>query len=364
MRILLIITGLGMGGAERQVCDLADEFHKMGNNVAIISLTGKEIVSPISKDIEIYSLNMKKNIFGLIHSLVQAKKVINKFNPDIVHSHMFHANLFARLLRIITPMKKLICTAHSTNEGRHIRMLAYRITDFLSDLNTNVSQEAVECFIQKGASPSNKMIPMLNGVSPDKFVFNKVQRELIRDELNITEGDFLFLAVGRLTDAKDYPNLLNAFTSVLNKNPRAVLAIVGQGEQKEELISLAENINISHSVYFLGLRRDIPALMSACDCFVLSSKYEGFGLVLAEAMLCERLVVATDCGGTKEVVDNYGYLVTRQNSNELANAMVKVINLSDNIRYSMGSEARKYIMEHYSLNVIATRWINLYQGNK
>ncbi|TNG96029.1 glycosyltransferase [Pasteurellaceae bacterium UScroc12] len=180
----------------------------------------------------------------------------------------------------------------------------------------------------------------------------------------MTEGDFLFLAVGRLTDAKDYPNLLNAFTSVLNKNPRAVLAIVGQGEQKEELISLAENSNISHSVYFLGLRRDIPALMSACDCFVLSSKYEGFGLVLAEAMLCERLVVATDCGGTKEVVGNYGYLVTRQNSNELANAMIKVINLSDNIRYSMGSEARKYIMEHYSLNVIATRWINLYQGNK
>ncbi|TNG92181.1 glycosyltransferase, partial [Pasteurellaceae bacterium UScroc12] len=165
MRILLIITGLGMGGAERQVCDLADEFHKMGNNVAIISLTGEEIVSPMSKDIKIYSLNMKKNIFGLIHSLVQAKKVINKFNPDIVHSHMFHANLFARLLRIITPMKKLICTAHNTNEGGHIRMLAYRITDFLSDLNTNVSQEAVECFIQKGASPSNKMIPMLNGVS-------------------------------------------------------------------------------------------------------------------------------------------------------------------------------------------------------
>ncbi|TNH05508.1 glycosyltransferase, partial [Pasteurellaceae bacterium Phil31] len=214
-----------------------------------------------------------------------------------------------------------------------------------SDLNTNVSQEAVECFIQKGASPSNKIIPMLNGV-------------------NITDDNFLFLAVGRLTDAKDYPNLLNSFTSVLNRNPKAVLAIVGQGEQKEELISLAENFNINHSVYFLGLRRDIPALMSACDCFVLSSKYEGLPLVIMEGMLCENVVVATDCGGTKEVVGNYGYLVARQNSNELANAMVKVINLSDNIRDSMGSEARKYIMEHYSLSVIAARWINLYQGNK
>lgn len=336
----------------------------MGHDVSIISLIHEPVISPTSASVNIFSLNMKKTPFGLVRALVHARTIAQKIQPDVVHSHMIHANLFARLLRIIAPIKRLICTAHSTNEGGSLRMLGYRVTDFLSDLNTNVSKEAVDCFIQKKASNSKKMIPMLNGINTRKFIFNNHGREKIRAELNIKNECFLFLSVGRLSEEKDYPNLLNAYSLVVSEYPNALLAIVGKGELEDKLISLAEKLQIRDKVFFLGLRRDIPDLMSAGDCFVLPSKYEGFGLVVAEAMLCECLVVATNCGGVAEVLAGNGFLVEPCNSLALAESMLKAINLSKESKNECVKNAKNHILSFCSLDAIAIEWIEIYQGNR
>ncbi|WP_234935938.1 glycosyltransferase [Aeromonas caviae] len=360
MKILLIITGLGMGGAERQVCDLADQFTAKGHKVLLISMTGETVNRPLSSKIDVVELNMAKTPFGFIKAYWQARQLIKQFKPDVVHSHMVHANLFSRLLRLSVRIPKLICTAHSTSEGGRGRMLAYRITDKLCDISTNVSQEAVDAFFAQGAVTKGRMLAMHNGIDTERFTFDINHRIRLRTELNISEEIPLLLAVGRLNVAKDYPNLLLAFHHIIKAGSLAHLVIIGVGDQETKLIKMVAELGLCKRVYFLGLRHDVHEWMSAADLFVLSSAWEGFGLVVAEAMACERLVVATDCGGVREVVANCGVLVPPKNSTELARALTDCLSLSAEQVKEQGRAARQRIVEHYSLKSQAANWLRLY----
>ncbi|MFQ2466643.1 glycosyltransferase [Aeromonas caviae] len=360
MKIALIITGLGMGGAERQVCDLADQFTAKGHKVLLISMTGETVNRPLSAKIDVAELNMAKTPLGFIKAYWQARQLIKQFKPDVVHSHMVHANLFSRLLRLSIRIPKLICTAHSTSEGGRGRMLAYRITDKLCDISTNVSQEAVDAFFAQGAVAKGRMLAMHNGIDTERFTFDINHRIRLRTELNISEEIPLLLAVGRLNVAKDYPNLLLAFHHIIKAGSLAHLVIIGVGDEETKLIKMVAELGLCKRVYFLGLRHDVHEWMSAADLFVLSSAWEGFGLVVAEAMACERLVVATDCGGVREVVANCGVLVPPKNSTELARALTDCLSLSAEQVKEQGRAARQSIVEHYSLKSQAANWLRLY----
>ncbi len=361
LKIVLVITGLGMGGAERQVCDLADKFAEKGHQVLLISMTEDKVNLPKNTKIDVLHLNMDKTPLGIIRCYLYARRIIRNFKPDVVHSHMVHANIFSRLLRLTVSIPKLICTAHNTNEGGRIRMLAYRLTDSLCDFSTNVSQEAVDAFVTHGAVGKGRMLAMHNGIDTDIFLFNACSRTQMRSELNIAEKVPLLLSVGRLNQQKDYPNLLAAFQHLIKAGSLAQLAIIGIGEEKTKLISMVAELGLCERVHFLGLRHDVNEWMSAADIFVLSSAWEGFGLVVAEAMACERLVVATDCGGVREVVANCGLLVPPKNSVMLANALAESLSLTDEQAELQGRAARQRIVERYSLKNQADDWLRLYQ---
>tara|TARA_R110002033_G_C3896259_1_gene239464 strand:- start:3377 stop:4462 length:1086 start_codon:yes stop_codon:yes gene_type:complete len=361
MNIALIITGLGMGGAERQVCDLADQFSELGHQVLLISMTGETVNQPVSKSVQVVALKMSKNPFGFIKAYWRARQLIKRFKPDVVHSHMVHANLFARLLRLSISIPKLISTAHSSNEGGHIRMFAYRLTDWLCDFNTNVSQEAVDISVKRGAAAARRIVVMYNGIDTLRFSFNTLSRKIKRRELGLSSNITLLLAVGRLTEAKDYPNLLEAFRIVLKSREKVQLAIIGAGEDQDKLSIMAVELGIIDSVHFLGLRHDVHDWMSAADFFVLSSAWEGFGLVVAEAMSCERLVIATDCGGVKEVIGDAGILVPAKSSAALARGLLQSLALSSDSVAQRGVFARERIIKCYSLRSQTERWLRLYR---
>ncbi|BBT96044.1 glycosyl transferase [Aeromonas veronii] len=360
MNITLIITGLGMGGAERQVCDLADQFAAKGHQVLLISMTGETVNRPQSAKIEVAELNMAKTPLGFIKAYWQARRLIMQFKPDVVHSHMVHANLFARLLCLTTHMPKLICTAHSSNEGGRGRMLAYRLTDALCNLSTNVSQEAVDISVSRGAAPASRIIAMPNGIDTARFTFNQTSRATLRAKLQLADNSPLILAVGRLTEAKDYPNLLTAFNQLPSELNHARLAIIGSGEEQANIESLAVQLGLTDRVHFLGLQHNVHEWMSAADVYVMSSAWEGMPLVLLEAMACERVVVATDCGGVKEVLGECGILVPAQNSSALAQGLQQGLALSVEAAKAQGQAARARVVEFYSLDVQAEQWLKLY----
>jgi glycosyltransferase involved in cell wall biosynthesis len=307
MKILLVITDLGMGGAQHVVVNLADALVSRGHTVKIAYLTGEALVLPSNSEIEVASIGMKgaKDFFK---AYIKLRVLINSFKPDVVHSHMIHANLLSRLVRLTVKVPKLVCTAHSNNEGSKLRMFAYRLTDKLANISTNVSEEAVEAFIKAGAVKPGRMISVVNGIDTDRFVFDAKVRDEKRIELE-SANQQMILAVGRLDIPKDYPNLLNAIALLKEQRQYFKVFIAGDGPLKQELLTLTKNLKIESFVEFLGIRRDIPALMTASDIFVLPSAWEGFGLVVAEAMACERVAVATDCGGVVEVIGANGFLV-------------------------------------------------------
>lgn len=360
MKILYVVTGLGNGGAERVVCDLANEMFRKGHDVKIAYLTGEALTKPDHKEIELVKVNLN-NFRSLLPTYIRLAKIIRKFRPDVVHSHMVHANILMRLVRVTNPVKKLICTAHNSNEGGALRMLSYRATHNLANISTNVSQEATEAFEAMGAVPNNGMQTVYNGIDLEKFSCIPEARTKLEEELDLTEDCRVILAVGRFSEQKDYPNLLKA-VSLLKKEITYPfkLIIAGDGELRRLIEDMIENLGLEKEVVLLGRRSDIPELMSAADLFVLPSKYEGFGLVVAEAMACECLVVATDCGGVAEVLSNSEFLVPPADAVALKNKIKYALGLQGKDKSTIINRNLNHVRENFSLSNIIEKWNVLY----
>lgn len=355
MKIFYVITGLGQGGAERVVCDLADAMFKKGHEVKIAYLTGDIITQPANKEIELLSIGLS-NVITLPKAYLSLSKIVRNFKPDIVHAHMVHANILTRLVRLVTPMTKLICTAHNSNEGGAVRMMSYRLTNRLANLTTNVSNTAVAAFEATHAIPKNSMLTVYNGVDFTNFDHRPDAKEIIVKELSLDSDTKIILAVGRFSAQKNYFNLLNAINLIKEQlNISFVLLIAGDGELRSEIEKEITNLGISNNVLLLGRRDDIPLLMSACDVFVLSSNYEGLPTVLIEAMGCQAQVVSTDVSGVHEIVGKHGKIVPINNS----------IALADGIKESLQAIGRntlgcKYVKSKFDLDLISDEWLNIY----
>ncbi|UZQ83664.1 glycosyltransferase [Thermoanaerobacter sp. RKWS2] len=219
----------------------------------------------------------------------------------------------------------------------------------------------MERYVQIGAVPCHKVIHIPNGIDTEIFKPDLEARTRLRKELGI-EDKFVWLAVGRFEEAKDYPNMLNAFAKVVLERNDSVLLIAGQGSLMGKAKHLVDDLNITTHVYFLGVRKDIPALMNAADAYVMSSSWEGMPLVLLEASSVGLPIVTTDVGGNREVVidGKSGFLVPPKNSEALAQAMLKMMDLPEKLRKSMGQAGRKYIKENYSLEHVVDMWEELY----
>lgn len=358
--IVFLITALGLGGAETQVVRLATGLAERGWQVSVVSMVPKAHNAEAleQRGVPVFSLNMLPG-FPDPRGVLALVRYLRQHRPTILHAHMVHANLLARVVRLLAPVKVVISTAHNIDEGGRWRELAYRLSDPLTNLTTQVSQAGLERYVQVGAVAANKIRFVPNGINTAEFRPDPLERLRLRDELGLGQ-DFVWLAAGRLTEAKDYPNLLEAFQKVQQRDSR--LLIGGTGELLEPLKTLAQNLGIAERVGFLGLRKDMPSLMNAADGFVLSSAWEGLPMVLLEASACGLPMVATDVGGNREAVHQgvTGFLVPPKDSTRLASAMSKLMALPPSQRRQMGEAARKFVQESYSLESVLSQWEAIY----
>lgn len=351
MKILYIITGLKMGGAERITIDIANIMQEKGNEVAIVYLNGKNEHDNINVNIKVVPLDMKKTPSGMICALNKASEFIRQWKPDVIHSQMFHANIFSRMLKLRRECPKLICTEHNKYIGGKTRMLIYRITDFLSDMNTNVSIEALEYFIETKAFSKKKSIVMYNGINLERFYKN--------NNIKKDGGCFTFINVGRLTEAKDHTNLINAFKELHMKAGNTRLIIIGEGEDREKLTDMIKMNNLESCVSMPGIKTNIQDYYNMADCFVLSSAWEGFGIVVAEAMACELPVIVTNAGGCAEVVDDNRFVVPIKNCKELSEKMEYVYHLPEEEKILLGKRNRE-TAKSFDIKTIADKWETIY----
>ena len=361
LRILFVLTGLAYGGAETQLVRLATRLKSRGWEVSVVSLMPpKAYVEDLeAAGIPVFSLGIRRKLPDLV-PVLRFARIIRKWRPDIVHSHMVHANLLARIVRFLAPIPVLICSARSIDEGGRFREILYRLTDSLCDLTTQVSHAGLERYVRVGAVPRHKIRYIPNGVDTERFKPNLEDRLKFRKELGV--DGFVWLAVGRFDPQKDYPTMLQAFARVVHKYSNTILLIAGDGPLRKTMENMTRELGVEKHVKFLGIRRDIPQLMNAADAYVMSSEWEGMPMVLLEASACRLPIVATNVGGNAEIVldGQTGFLVPPKSPEALSQAMLRMMDLPEEVREKMGEQARKHIESNFSLDRIVDCWESLY----
>jgi glycosyltransferase involved in cell wall biosynthesis len=363
MRVLFLSTTMGMGGADQQLLTVAGGLRARGHEVMIVSLTplGPMGLEARQLGIATTSLEIRRGVPDP-RGVFRLARLVRAWKPDVLHSHMVHANLLARMVRLIAPVPALVSTIHSIYDGGRLRMAAYRLSNGLVDQMTIVSQAAADRFIAERIIPKELLKVLPNSVDTERFENLPVgTRKAVRQSLGI-QDEFVWVAVGRFEPAKDYPNMLHAFASVHEHHPRARLLLVGRGSLQPETETLTRTLGLDGSVRFLGVRRDIPEVLSAADGYVMSSAWEGMPIVLLEAAAAGLPIVATRVSGNAEVVrhEQSGFLVPPRDHEALGKAMRQLMDLSEAARRALGDCGSEHVRANYGVRQAVERWEELY----
>ncbi len=363
MKIVFLSSSMGMGGADSQLLAAAQEFLARGHEVQIVSLTTLGPMGLRARDLGIptTSLEMPRGIPDP-RGLLQLARLIRAWRPDVLHSHMVHANLMARAVRLVAPVPVLVSTIHNIYEGGWLLMGAYRLTNGLVDHMTIISEAAAERFVREGIVPPHLLRVVANGVDSALYRQPAGFRDRVRQDLGVGQA-FAWLAVGRFEIAKDYPNMLRAFALVRQRHPETVLLLAGRGALQDETEALARELHLDSAVRFLGVRDDVPALLNAADGYVMSSAWEGLPMVLLEASASGLPVVTTNVGGNAEAVldGETGFLVAPRDHQKLASAMTRVMELPAGERERLGARGRDHVGARYGLARVVEQWEEVYR---
>ncbi|HKU63224.1 MAG TPA: glycosyltransferase [Gemmatimonadales bacterium] len=364
MRILLLSTSMGMGGADQQLLSAALGLRQRGHEVRIVSLTplGEMGARARAAGLPTESLEMRRG-FADPRGLARLARLVRAWRPVVLHSHMLHANFLARAVRLVAPVPAVVSTIHNIYEGGRLRMLGYRLTNGLVDHMTIISQAAAERFVGEGIVPAALLEVVPNGVDTERYrLVPPGTRERLRQSLGLG-AEFTWLAVGRFEAAKDYPNMLRAFARVRAARREAVLLLVGRGSLQPETESLAAELGLEGAVRFVGTREDVPEFMTAADGYVMSSAWEGMPMVLLEAAAARLPIVATRVGGNQEVVRDgeTGLLVPPGDDEALGTAMLRLMALPEAERRAMGARGHDHVRQHYGLARVVDRYEAVYR---
>ena len=299
--------------------------------------------------------------------LLKLTNYLRRTRPELVHAHMFHASILARLMRIFGG-PPVICTVHNTIEGSQrtgraaSREWILRLTNRACQRSTGVSERVKNRYVAESIVPPDRIEVVPNGVDTRRYSPSPERAKEMRTRLG-WGAEFVWLAVGRLVKAKDYPSLIEAFRRVNLRFPSARLAIVGDGQLRDQIGNLVERANLSHTVSLLGSRTDVPDLMRACDALVVASAWEGGPLVLAEAGASGKPAVSTLVGAADEIVlhRETGFVVPPRDSSALEEGMVSLMALDKAVLAAMGANARARVIEAFSIDLVNQKYVDVYE---
>lgn len=362
MKILYLVTGAEVGGAEMQVLALSLAFQRRGHDVQMVSLTRPGPITAIANknNLTTTSLDMLRGIPDP-RGLVRLVRLLRAWRPDVLHCHMMHANILGRVAGRLAGTPAIVSTIHTASLPGSAYRLAYQCTDRFATLTTAISPAAATLYAEAGVVSSDRLRVIPNGIDLSRFCEVPGERARLRRELAL-DDQFVWLAVGRFHPAKDYPTLIAAFDRVARDAPGTTLLIAGDGPGRAEAEKAAGGSE--SSIRFLGVRNDVPALMLAADAYVMSSAWEGLPLVLLEAAAMRLPIVTTAVGGTPEVVLDHqsGALVPPLNPAALADAMLDVMRCPDEVRRAMGECGRAHVRRHFALTHVVEMWEQIYEG--
>ncbi|QZY55557.1 glycosyltransferase [Crassaminicella profunda] len=321
-KIVHIISNFKIGGAQKLLLDLINNSNKSLFDVSVISLynkTNNSLANEFEKaDCPIYYLN-KKSGFD-INIELQLVNLLRKIRPDVVHTHM--AGLKYSIIPLLFCKVKLKCnTEHTiikenyTNIEAWVKKFAYKYFNVKPVGISNCVSESI-----KKVYKVSDIKTIYNGINVEKYTHDG---ERIIDEKNIK-----LINVATFLPDKNHEFLIESIKILAEKINNFKLYLIGDGKLRNEIQKKIDYYDLGQHVILLGFRNDVNELLVKSDMFLMTSKHEGFGLVLVEAMAAGLPIVATEIGGIPEVVINNqnGLLVSCDKPRLFADAIEKLIN--------------------------------------
>lgn len=331
-RIAFFLPNLHGGGAERVAVNLLKGMSSQNIALDLVLATAEgPYLNQVPDGVRVVNLSAGR----VIKAILPLSKYLRQNQPLALLSHLDHANVVALLARkLARTQTRLVVVEHNTmssDKSKFIRAkfvpplmkLLYPSADAIVGVSTGVSRDLE---LQLGL-PEGKVITIYNPVVDDELIA-KSKADLNHPWFQNEEVP-VFLAVGRLTQQKDFSTLLEAF-AILRKKKHARMIILGEGESRSELEALIACLGISEDVSLPGFVENPYAYLSRATAFILSSRWEGLPTVLIEAMVCGCPVISTDCpSGPDEILESgkYGNLVPVGNVVAMSKAMLQVLEI-------------------------------------
>ena len=362
-RVTFVISGLERGGAERQLVVTANALADRGWNVTVVSYLPFSDTSLRwdlnDSNVNVISLNSPSGI-GKYVDIVKAASVIRRSRPDILVGLMFHGIMTARFVGRLIGVPAIVSSIHNEREIP-FRERIIRVTDRFTDAVTIMSNHLASQLADRRVSAPFHTFVIPNTVDVERFD-KGICRSRVRINLGVTDNGFLWLAAGRLAPAKDYPNLIRAFATLTRWRSDTQLLIAGEGPLRDDLSRQIDDLGLSDRVRLLGLRDDMPDLYRASDALVLSSAWEGMPVVMLEAMASATPVVATTVGAVPELVTDgeSGFVVPPGDHIALADAMERMMDLSNEDRHALGEAGHDRVRSEFSLDRVIDKWEDLF----
>ncbi|MGC9328077.1 MAG: glycosyltransferase, partial [Candidatus Hinthialibacter sp.] len=293
------------------------------------------------------------------------RKIVNRFQPDIIHSFLYHSNLFARCAHFFNPRLSVISgirTVYSVKEYGRLYRLMDRLTHSLDSFYVANSQHGLQSVVQSIGLPKEKLVMIHNGLeSISPFDSIEAIREDVHFEFGFDKEDCIVGVAAQLRPAKRHDLLIQATARLKDRFPRMRLLLAGQGETEEDLRALAVSKGVEKQVVFAGFRSDVDRLLRGMDIFALPSDVEGQPVSVLEAMYAGLPIVATRVGGLPEVVvaGETGFLCQPGNVEELCRALTRLLD-SPELRRQMGDAGLARVQKHFSAERMARRFEGLY----
>ena len=296
MKVLHIITGLGVGGAELQ---LRSVLQHTRHDAEVVTLYNPGPVADMIRadGRRVRSLGMTSNT--QISALNALRGLIADGGYDVVHAHLYRSQIYGRPAAWLAGVPVILSTEHSIGETHlerremtaSVRAL-YLATEAMSDMTVAVSPAVRERLVKWGVRP-RKVAVIPNGVDLTRVEFDATARQKVRAEFGLAPSDYVIGVLGRLDATKQFDMVIEAAAPLLGDARR--LLIVGKGDERAHLEQVARRFGVADRVIFAGERHDVAAMLSAMDLFVAASKQETFGLSVLEALANGAPVLYTTC---------------------------------------------------------------------
>lgn len=365
--ILHIITDLGAGGAERMLTRVvrAEPFSRDFRH-SVICLMDDGVHGPAIRQagIDLYCLGAKSGSFNPLLFL-RLVRLLWRLRPDLVMTWLYHADvlgLLAAMMAGLSP-RRVVWNLRSSNTdfsryGRGLRVVV-RLAALLSRLPGCVTVNAQAGRAHHAALGYSPRVwrDLPNAFDLTEWHPDAQDRDAVRVELGLADGDVAFVLSARVDPAKDHAGFLEAASQVVGRYPAARFVLIGQGTE-----SLPVPAELRGKVFALGARADVQRLLRGMDVGVLSSAFgEGFANVLGEAMATGLPCIATDVGAAAAIVGNTGWIVQPSVPAALADAMARSMDMAPDARLALGADARLRMEEMFSIAALAPVYTGLWK---